>query len=128
MVQTSISIGGSMIYLDNAATTKIHPEVIKTITDTMTNIWGNPSSIHSKGLEAKSLLDNSRKTISQHINCKPNEIIFTSGACESNSLAICGYMDRHPHSVHITTTIEHKSIHSLCIDRTYNIRYVRVNK
>ena len=47
-----------MIYLDNAATTKVHTEVIKTITDTMTNIWGNPSSIHSKGLEAKSLLDN----------------------------------------------------------------------
>lgn len=116
-----------MIYLDNAATTKIHPEVIKTITDTMTSVWGNPSSIHSKGLEAKSLLDNSRKTISQHINCKPNEIIFTSGACESNSLAICGYMDRHPHSVLITTTIEHKSIQSLCIDRIYNTRYVRVD-
>ena len=116
-----------MIYLDNAATTKVHPEVIKTITDTMTNIWGNPSSIHSKGLEAKSLLDNSRRTISQHINCKPNEIIFTSGACEANSLAIQGYMDRYSHSVLITTTIEHKSIQALCVDRTYNTRYVRVD-
>lgn len=127
MVQTSISIGGSMIYFDNAATTKIHPEVIETITDTMTNIWGNPSSIHSKGLEAKLLLDNSRKAISQHINCKQNGIIFTSGACEANSLAICGYMDKHPHSVLITTTIEHKSIQSLCKDRNYNTHFVHVD-
>lgn len=116
-----------MIYLDNAATTKIHPEVIKTITDTMTNIWGNPSSIHSKGLEAKSLLDNSRRTISQHINCTPNEIIFTSGACEANSLAIQGYMDKYSHAVLITTAIEHKSIQALCVDKTYNTRYVRVD-
>ena len=117
----------NMIYLDNAATTKIHPEVIKTITDTMINIWGNPSSIHSKGLEAKLLLDDSRKTISQHINCKPNEIIFTSGACEANSLAICGYMDKHSHSVLITTAIEHKSIQSLCVDRNYDICFVNVD-
>lgn len=116
-----------MIYLDNAATTKIHPEVIKTITDTMTNIWGNPSSIHSKGLEAKSLLDNSRRTISQHINCTPNEIIFTSGACEANSLAIQGYMDKHSHAVLITTAIEHKSIQALCVDKIYNTRYVCVD-
>lgn len=116
-----------MIYLDNAATTKVHPEVIKTITDTMTSVWGNPSSLHSVGQQAKLLLDASRKTISQHINCKPSEIIFTSGACESNSLALQGYMDKHSHSVLITTTIEHKSIQSLCIDRTYNTRYVRVD-
>ena len=116
-----------MIYLDNAATTKVHSEVIKTITDTMTNIWGNPSSIHSKGLEAKEILDSSRKIISQHINCESNEIIYTSGACESNSLAICGYMDKYSHSVLITTDIEHKSIQSLCIDRAYNTCYVNVN-
>ena len=127
MVQTSISIGGSMIYLDNAATTKVHPEVIKTITDTMTEVWGNPSSLHQLGQQSKVVLDNSRRTISQHINCKPNEIIFTSGACESNSLAIQGYMGKHSHSVLITTAIEHKSIQSLCADRTYNTRYVRVD-
>lgn len=120
-------IQNKMIYLDNAATTKIRPEVIRTIIDTMTFVWGNPSSIHSKGLEAKSLLDNSRKTISQHINCKQNEIIFTSGACEANSLAICGYLDKHSHSVLITTAIEHKSIQSLCADKIYNTRYVRVD-
>ncbi len=116
-----------MLYLDNAATTKVHPEVIKTITDTMKTVWGNPSSIHTKGQQAKQILDNSRKTISQHINCKPNEIIITSGACESNSLAICGYLNKHPHSVLITTPIEHKSIQALCEDNNYNIRYVRVD-
>lgn len=116
-----------MIYLDNAATTKIHPEVIKTITNIMTDIWGNPSSLHQLGQEAKLVLDASRKIISQYINCKQNEIIFTSGACEANSLAIQGYMDKHPHSVLITTAIEHKSIQSLCIDRNYNTRFVRVD-
>lgn len=117
-----------MIYLDNAATTKIHPEVIKTITDTMTNIWGNPSSLHQLGVSAKQILDNSRKTISQHINCSPNEIIFTSGACEANSLAIQGYMDKHSNSILITTAIEHKSTQSLCTDRNYDTCFVRVDR
>lgn len=103
-----------MIYLDNASTTKVHPEVIKVITKTLTENWGNASSVHSKGLESKSILDNSRKTISQHINCKPNEIIFTSGACEANSLALKGFIDLHPNHIIITTNIEHKSIQLLC--------------
>lgn len=114
------------IYLDNAATTPIHQEVIKVITDTM-QIYGNPSSIHSKGLEAKGLLNNARKSISQHICCNPNEIIFTSGACEANSLAIQGYMNKYSHSVLITTTIEHKSIQKLCADNNYDIRFVNVD-
>lgn len=114
------------IYLDNAATTPIHQEVIKVITDTM-QIYGNPSSIHSKGLEAKELLNNARKSISQHICCNPNEIIFTSGACEANSLAIQGYMNKYSHSVLITTTIEHKSIQKLCADNNYDIRFVNVD-
>ncbi len=116
-----------MIYLDTAATTKVRPETIKTITDTMTDIWGNPSSLHQLGIKAKSILDNSRKTISKHINCEPNEIIFTSGACEANSLAICGYLNKHPHSVLATTPIEHKSIQSLCTDNNYNTRFVCVD-
>ncbi len=116
-----------MIYLDNAATTKVHPEVIKTITDTMNNVWGNPSSIHTKGLQAKQILDHSRRAIAKHINCKPNEIIFTSGACEANSLAIQGYMNKHENSVLITTPIEHKSIQALCKDNHYNIKYVQVD-
>jgi len=116
-----------ILYLDNAATTKVHPEVIKTITDIMTDIWGNPSSLHQPGQQAKQILDNSRKSIAQYINCKPNEIVFTSGACESNSLGICGYLNKHPHSVFITTPIEHKSIQALCEDNNYNIKYVRVD-
>ena len=114
------------IYLDNAATTPIHQEVIKVITDTM-QIYGNPSSIHSKGLEAKGLLNNARKSIAQHICCNPNEIIFTSGACEANSLAIQGYMNKYSHSVLITTTIEHKSIQELCAGNNYDIRFVNVD-
>ena len=116
-----------MIYLDNAATTRINDEVMEVIFNTMKNVWGNPSSSHQLGMTAKKILDNSRKVISKSINCNSNEIILTSGACESNSLAICGHLDKHPNSVLITTTIEHKSIQSLCIGRTYNTRYVRVD-
>ncbi len=117
----------SNIYFDNAATTKVHPEVIKTITDTMTNIWGNPSSLHYIGQQAKHILDNARKLIAKHINCNPNDIIFTSGACESNSLSICGFLNKHPNSVLITTPIEHKSIQALCENNDYDIKYVKVD-
>ena len=116
-----------MIYLDNAATTRVNDEVMEVIFNTMKNVWGNPSSSHQLGMSAKKILDNSRKVISKSINCNSNEIILTSGACESNSLAICGHLDKHPNSILITTTVEHKSIQVLCVDRTYNTRYVRVD-
>lgn len=117
-----------ILYFDNAATTPVHPEVITTIADTLTNIYGNPSSLHSIGQKAKQILMNSRNIIANHINCKPNEIIFTSGACEANSLAIRGYMDCHKNTTLITTRIEHKSITSLCENENYDIRYVSVDK
>lgn len=117
-----------ILYFDHAATTPVHPEVISTITDTLTNIFGNPSSLHSVGHKAKQILTNSRETIVKHINCKPNEIIFTSGACESNSLAIKGYLDCHKNATLITTRIEHKSITSLCESKDYDIKYVSVNR
>ena len=116
-----------MIYLDNAATTRVNDEVMEVIFNTMKNVWGNPSSSYQLGMSAKKILDNSRKVISKSINCNSNEIILTSGACESNSLAICGHLDKHPNSILITTTVEHKSIQVLCVDRTYNTRYVRVD-
>lgn len=97
-------------YLDNVATTPVHPEVIKVIMDTMTNIYGNPSSLHSIGIIAKSVVNTARKTIAQYINCKPNEIIFTSGACEANSLAIAGWKKVHYHGCGIVSAIEHKSV------------------
>ena len=74
-----------MIYLDNAATTPVIPEVIDEITDVMKTIYGNPSSLHSIGELAHEVLVKSRKKIADYIGCLPTEIIFTSGACESNT-------------------------------------------
>lgn len=99
-------------YLDNAATTCVTEEVIQSIFETMENTWGNPSSLHQKGIEAHAVVEKARKTIADYINCKPSEIIFTSGACEANSLAIRGWHRKNVGSI-FTSTIEHKSIISM---------------
>ena len=109
-------------YLDNAATTCVADEVIQSIFETMENTWGNPSSLHQKGIEAHAVVEKARKTIADYINCKPSEIIFTSGACEANSLAILGYLRSHYYEdiVTVQTKIEHKSIDSLRFSYEYN--------
>lgn len=96
-------------YLDEAATTKPREEVVEVITNILREDWGNPSSKYDFGKRAKSIVDKSRETIANFIGAKPSEIIFTSGACESNSLAIMGYLKKN-HSMFFTTEIEHKSI------------------
>ena len=87
-----------MIYLDNAATTELAPEVIEAM-HRAEPIFGNPSSVHSVGNEAHSLLDESRKTVANFLNCRESEIIFTSGGSESDNLAIRGIVEenRKPH-------------------------------
>lgn len=102
-----------MIYLDNAATTKPKPEVIETINYALCEQWGNPSSLYKFGQSARVIVDEARKTVANFIGVKPSEIIFTSGACESNSMAILGLLLRDFTSEFITSSIEHKSIHNL---------------
>lgn len=109
-----------MIYVDNAATTKPKQEVVEAIIQCLTETWGNPSSLYSFGREARDIVENSRNNIAKFIGAKPSEIIFTSGACESNSHAICGYLKNNNYRL-ITTQIEHKSILNIAseyIDRT----------
>ncbi len=100
------------IYFDNSATTKPLPEVKKTINETLTNNYGNPSSLHQKGLNAEKQLKKGRKIISQKLKTNPGKIYFTSGGTESNNLAIKGtvysYQNRGNHL--ITTQIEHASV------------------
>lgn len=98
-----------MIYLDNAATTKPKKEVVETIINVMNNEWGNPSSTHTLGKSAREVVENARKTVAEFIGAKPNEIIFTSGACESNSLAISGYYKKNKGLVFVSE-VEHKSV------------------
>lgn len=79
-----------IVYLDYAATTPLSPEVKKEM-DLALDIYGNPSSLHSKGYEAKMALDGAREKIAKILNCRADEIIFTGGGTESDNLAILGF-------------------------------------
>ncbi|MEK7722789.1 MAG: cysteine desulfurase family protein [Acidobacteriota bacterium] len=104
------------VYLDNSATTPIDPEVLESMLPYFTNNFGNPSSIHFFGQEARSALDKARHQVSALINARPNEITFTSGGTEANNLAIRGLLEankKYGNKV-ITSAIEHPSVKSLC--------------
>lgn len=103
------------IYLDNAATTKPCNEAIEAALDCLTDNYGNPSSLHAKGLKAQIVIDEARKIIARELSCPPECIYFTSGATESNNSAIFGaarsYGKRRPKIV--TTSVEHASVKSV---------------
>ncbi len=98
------------IYLDNAATTPMDPEVIKEVFQVMENCYGNPSSIHAFGREARTLVEKARRTIATLIHASPSEIFFTSGGTEADNMAIrCAIQDlgiKHA----ITSEIEHHAV------------------
>ena len=100
------------VYADYAATTPVKPEVIEEMMTIYKSHFGNPSSIHSIGRDARRYLDESRRTVAKLLNAKPSEVIVTSGATESNNTAIKGlvyaYEDLGNHI--ITTKIEHHSV------------------
>ncbi len=103
------------IYLDNAATTNTDPKVVEAMNESY-QFFGNPSSLHTFGQEARKLVDQSRDKIAEFLNCKPTEVIFTSGGSESDNLAIRGVVDsiqitdnsKKPHV--ITSAIEHHAV------------------
>jgi len=104
-----------MIYLDNAATTPIDKAVRKEMCGYFSDVWGNPSSIYAKGREAKAALEDARERAAKLIGAKPSEIIFTSGATESNNLAIMGVAEAAAHTLRnrphiITSSIEHHCV------------------
>jgi cysteine desulfurase len=102
------------VYLDNAATTPLDPEVMKEMCKVMENTYGNPSSIHSHGREARTLIERSRKTVANLLGTSPSEIFFTSSGTEADNTAIrCGIID-HGIKHAISSRIEHHAvIHSL---------------
>ncbi|MES2268915.1 MAG: cysteine desulfurase family protein [Bacteroidota bacterium] len=98
------------VYLDNAATTALDPEVLKEMYKVMEGQFGNPSSIHSHGREVRTLIERSRKTIAGLLHTSPAEIFFTSGGTEADNTAIrCGIVD-HKLTHAITTRLEHHAV------------------
>ncbi len=99
-------------YLDNAASTRPAQKVVDKMLETLTNDYGNPSAKHIKGVEAEDHIKAARGSISKILKCRDKEIIFTSGATESNNTAIFGAVNaRKKFGTHIiTTAIEHASV------------------
>src|SRR5436190_23970098 len=98
------------VYLDNAATTPIDPEVIEVMIKAMKDSYGNPSSIHSWGRETKAAIEKARKSVANFLNVSPSEIFFTSGGTEANNTAIqCTIRDLGIKHV-ITSPIEHHAV------------------
>lgn len=102
------------VYFDNAATTKIIPEVREIMLKTMDEDYGNPSSMHLKGVEAENYVRNARNSIAKQLKCESKEIIFTSGGTESNNLALLGLAlaNKRAGNHIITTGIEHASVYN----------------
>jgi cysteine desulfurase len=98
------------VYLDNAATTPLDPEVLEAMLPVMQTQYGNPSSIHSYGRETRSLIENARKTVSKLLNVSPAEIFFTSGGTEANNMAICCTVRDLKIKHAITSPIEHHAV------------------
>ncbi|MCX7749711.1 MAG: cysteine desulfurase [Clostridia bacterium] len=102
----------SEVYFDNSATTRPLDEVIDYMGDVYRNIYGNPSSLHRKGIEAERLVKKAREQIAASLGVESREIYFASGGTESNNLAIRGFLEANPRKGKhiITTTIEHPSV------------------
>lgn len=105
------------IYLDNSSTTVVYKEVVREMERIMCENYGNPSSPHALGEKALKEIENAKKIISKEINCKPEEIIFTSGATEANNIALLGIAGAYPKKKKIIISgIEHSSVYEPCIE------------
>lgn len=104
------------VYLDHAATSPIHPEVVQAMLASFTNNYGNPSSIHYAGREARKSLDEARATVAQSIQADEREIVFTSGGTEGDNIALIGAaLANKERGTHIiTTAIEHPAVLETC--------------
>jgi len=112
------------VFLDNAATTALHPDVIGTMVEAMSDCYGNPSSIHAEGRTARAALEQARKTVARYIGASIGEVFFTSGGTESNNMALkCAVRDLGVVRI-ISSPIEHHCVlHSLeAIERSGKAR------
>ena len=123
------------VYLDNAATTPIDSDVVEAMMPYLTEKFGNASSIHYFGQETRAAVDKARQQVASLINCRPTELVFTSGGTEANNLAIRGLLEAQvkpniPSHI-ITSAIEHPSVSSVCEDlekRGVRVTYLPVHE
>ncbi len=122
------------IYMDHASTTPVDPEVVKAMLPYFTDKFGNASSIHSFGREAKKALDDSRRIVANALNANPDEIIFTSSGTESDNLAIKGIAiegKKKGRNHIITSSIEHHAVLNPCEylgENGFDVTYVPVDR
>lgn len=120
------------IYLDNAATTPMTNEVIDVMISVMKSQYGNPSSTHSIGQEAKTLIEEVRRKIASYLKVQPGEIIFTSCGTESNNMVIKSCVENLGVERIITSPLEHKCVAETCLEvkckHNIELVYLRPNK
>lgn len=120
-------------YLDNSATTQPCKEAVEKMNFALRTCWGNPSSLHSKGIAASELLEEARNNIAKKLSCESEEIFFTSGGTESNNIAVFGAANAQKRrgSRIITTSIEHSSVEEsvkALENQGYDVVRLRVNE
>lgn len=119
------------VYADNAATTPVAAEVVEAMMPCLKDIWGNPSSMHSKGAEAKERLDEARSAVATCLHCTPKEIFFTSCGSESDNWALRGAVAKSGGKKHIITSkFEHHAILHTCATlekEGYRVTYLDVD-
>lgn len=119
-------------YFDNNATTKPAPEVIKEMEPFLTDLYGNPSSMHFFGGQVQAYVAKAREKVANLLGCFPEEIIYTSCGTESDSTAIYSAIRSFPEKKHIVTTcVEHPAVLNLCkqLEKTgYTITYLKVDE
>ena len=121
------------VYMDNAATTKLSPDVLNAMMPYLTDIYGNASSVHAFGREAREGVEHARNQVAAAINASPDEIFFTAGGTESDNMAIKGvahkYAKKGKHI--ITTAIEHHAVLHTCeaLEKEgYEVTYLPVDE
>jgi cysteine desulfurase len=112
VVHIAKSVAAAVVYLDNNGTTQIFPESLDVMNYVYRNYYGNASALYSLGSQSKQLLEKCREKMASMLNCKASEIFFTSGATESNNIAIRGVFSKHKDKGKhvIMTSIEHPSV------------------
>lgn len=120
------------VYLDNAATTRLDEEVLKTMMPVLLEDFGNPSSIHAFGRKARTHIETARKTVAKLLNVTPAEIFFTSGGTEADNMAISQSINMHNITHVISSEIEHHAVeHTLKVlekEGKVKVSWVRIDE